>query len=301
MEKEEIWWKQRSRIDWLKFGDKNTQFFHKKASQHSRKNTINRLKDPNGTWKFSRDDLHTVMADFFSNLFKGDNLFGIDECCDLLKCKVPTSMVEDLIRPYTREEVLNALLAMSPTKTSGLDGFSALFFQKLWDVIGEDLSSIVLGILNDHQNPTDVNYTYITLIPKTSNAIYPSQFRPISLCNVTMKIVTKCIANRLKMVQPSLIDETQSAFVPDRLITENALIAFEAFHYLKHKTKGKKGHLALKLDMMKAYDRMEWRFLISVLRGMVFPPPFIELIMRCVTSVSYSVIINGDVGPRITP
>lgn len=110
-----------------------------------------------------------------------------------------------------------------------------------------------------------------------------------------MELVTKCIANRLKYVLPILIDNTQSAFVLGQLIIDNALISFEAFHYLKHKTKGKRGYMALKLDMSKAYDRMEWRFLYSVLRGMEFPISFINLIMRCVTSVSYLVIINGKV------
>lgn len=80
-----------------------------------------------------------------------------------------------------------------------------------------------------------------------------------------MKIVTKCINNRLKVVVPSHITETQSAFVHGRLITDNALITFEAFHYLEKKKNGHEGYIALKLDMSKPYDRMEWRFLYSVL------------------------------------
>lgn len=142
-------------------------------------------------------------------------------------------MQADLLRPYTKEDVLHALQDMSPTKSPSPDGFSALFFQKYWDAVGNDLSSVILQILNDFRDPFYFKYTYIALIPKLPASTQPSHFCPISLCNVTMKLVTKCIANRLKPVLPMLIDETQSAFVPVRLITDNALIAFETFHYLK--------------------------------------------------------------------
>lgn len=145
------------------------------------------------------------MVEFFSNLFKGDDLINIDECCNSLNCKIHANIIADLIRPYNREDVLHALLSMSPTKTPGLDGFNALFFQKFWDVVGDNLSSMVLGILNDCQNPVDINHTYFTLIPKVPRATCPSQYRPISLCNVAMKIVTKCIANRLKLVLPDIL------------------------------------------------------------------------------------------------
>lgn len=143
-------------------------------------------------------------------------------------------MIGELVRPYNRD-VFNALHTMNPTKPPRPDGFNALFFQKYWDVVRDDLSSVVLRIPNNCQNPSKINRTYITLIPKVPHATCPSQFRPISLCNVAMKIVTKCIANRLKLVLPDLIDETQSAFVPGCLVTDNAIIAFEAFHYLEQK------------------------------------------------------------------
>lgn len=109
-----------------------------------------------------------------------------------------------------------------------------------------------------------------------------------------MKIVTKTIANWIKSYLPSLINETQSTFVPERLIIDNVLIAHEAFHYLKKKKHGRKGYMAIKLDFSKAYDRVDWRFLYKVLTKMTFMTSIVNLIMKCVTFVSYSIIVNGE-------
>lgn len=116
-----------------------------------------------------------------------------------------------------------------------------------------------------------------------------------------MKIVTKTIANKLKLVLPDLISEQQNAFVPHRLITDNAIIAFEIFHYLKKKKKDIKGYFALKLDMTKAYDKIELSFINEVMNSMNFPKSFSDLIMRCISTVSFSVLINGKQSASFTP
>ena len=102
-----------------------------------------------------------------------------------------------------------------------------------------------------------LNHTHIVLIPKVKNPVKMSDFRPISLCNVIYKIITKMLANRLKQILPQIIGLTQSAFVPRRLITDNVLVSYEALHTMHGRKKGKTGSLALKLDVSKAYDRME--------------------------------------------
>lgn len=113
------------------------------------------------------------------------------------------------------------------------------------------------------------------------------------MCNVIIKIVTKTIANRLKPVLPNLISDTQSAFVPGRLIFDNSLLAFELFHAMKNNSSKKARSFALKLDMSKAYDCVEWSFLKSILLRTGLSPAFVGLIMRCVSSVSYAVLVNG--------
>ncbi|KAA3466906.1 reverse transcriptase [Gossypium australe] len=145
------------------------------------------------------------------------------------------------------EEVRAALRGMGPTKAPGSDGFLALFFQKYWHIIGKEVMEYCLSILNGNKGVEPVNITEIVLIPKIPNPSTLVNFRPISLCTVMYKIVAKTIANRLQ----------SSAFVPGRLITDNVLLAYEILHTFRQKRTGKKGYMALKLDMSKAYDRVE--------------------------------------------
>jgi len=127
-----------------------------------------------------------------------------------------------LCREFTREEVNITIHQMHSLKASGLDGFLALFYKKYWHVVGEDVTSFVLDIVINNANPSSIYNTFICLIPKVSKPKYPKQLRLICLCNVSMKIVTKCIANRLKTILSELVGITQSAFIPVRQITDNA-------------------------------------------------------------------------------
>ena len=100
---------------------------------------------------------------------------------------------------------------------------------------------------------------------------------------------------------PALIHETQSAFVPGRQILDNGLLALEIFHFLKNKKSGSIGHYTLKLDMSKAYDRVEWTFPRKIMEKMHFSPHIIDVIMSCVSYVSYSILTNGTPGEVFSP
>jgi hypothetical protein len=138
-----------------------------------------------------------------------------------------------------------------------------------------------------------INATHIVLIPKKKISSRVTDFRPISLCNVIYKLISKVLANRLKKFLPQIISQTQSAFVEGRHITDNILAAFETLHTMQTKLKGKQGFMALKLDMSKAYDRVEWGFLEGVMSRLGFQDRWIHLIKGCFRSVSYSVLVNG--------
>lgn len=152
--------------------------------------------------------------------------------------------------------------------------------------MGEDVTKAILDELNNSAPMENWNKTIITLIPKVTNPLMVKEFRLISLCNICYKIIARAMTNRLRSWMPTIIDETQCAFIPGRLI--NIILGFEAIHWMRNIKNGKFGYAALKLDMSKAYDRVEWKFLEVIMNKMGFSESWVQLVMRCVSSVSYS-------------
>ncbi|XP_062158001.1 uncharacterized protein LOC133865598 [Alnus glutinosa] len=202
---------------------------------------------------------------------------------------------------FTLEEINEALAQMHPLKAPGPDGFGVCFYQQHSDIVGEEVIKVALDFLNKGFFDSSFNSTFIVLIPKLHVPVSVGDYRPISLCNVLYKIVTKVLANRLKKVLPALISPNQSAFVPGRLITDNIIVAYEALHTMNTRMREKKGYMAVKLDMSKAYDRVEWVFLEKMMRKMGFAEQWIKLIMNCVSTVSYSMLINGQPMEQFSP
>jgi hypothetical protein len=137
------------------------------------------------------------------------------------------------------------------------------FFKKCWNILGVKLTEEVLEAINKKCIPIGWNDTVIVLIPKVKAPESITRFRPISLCNVLYKVISKMIAGRLKLILDDIISQVQSAFVPGRLISDNILIAYDCLHKIKNKRIGKEGLCVVKLDMHKAYDRVEWNFFWS--------------------------------------
>lgn len=178
---------------------------------------------------------------------------------------------------------------------------SPIFYQKYWDIVGPNVVNCVLDALNSGVLPCGINETYICLIPKINSLLKIIDFWPISLCNMVYKIISKVLANRLKRILTKVIDESQSAFMPSRSITDNVLVAFEMMHCIDQRRKGKKAFMAVKLDMSNAYDRVEWSYLEAMMRRMGFHKKCIALMMMCVSTVSYLILINREPKGKIVP
>ena len=146
-----------------------------------------------------------------------------------------------------------------------------------------------------------MNYTHIVLIPKINEPKTVADYRPISFTNVISRLVSKVLASRLKLILPNVISDSQSVFVPNRLITDNNTVAFEVLHRMRNKRTGRKRQMAIKLDISKAYDRVEWSFLRNIMIKLGFDVRWIQLAMEIACTASYSVLINGEPKGYIIP
>ncbi|XP_019186519.1 PREDICTED: uncharacterized protein LOC109181223 [Ipomoea nil] len=297
---EDTYWRQRAKQHWLKDADANTRFYHRYASHRKKKNAITKVMNNDGDW-IEGDAMRNVILDYYRGIFNSSSPTVNDDFFGSIQSRVTGTQNESLLRPFEESEVKSALFSMYPDKAPGPDGMNPGFYQHFWDVVGTDVSSYILNCLNTCSMPDKLNETNIILIPKKKTPEMVSDYRPIALSNVVYRVMAKMITARMKPLMENIISESQSAFISGRLITDNILIAAEVGHYLNRKQCGLTGWGALKLDMAKAYDHMEWSFLQRMLRALGFDERWIELLMMCVTTVSYSVLVNGSRTDQIIP
>uniref|UniRef100_A0A803PJ09 Reverse transcriptase domain-containing protein n=1 Tax=Cannabis sativa TaxID=3483 RepID=A0A803PJ09_CANSA len=297
IDQREAFWKQRSKQIWLKEGDQNSSYFHKMATTRKRQNNIERLKDDQGNWVDWDNGLQTVVTNYFNSLFQSANT-SCQEVIDCVRNSTPDGAHSKFRQTVTEEEVKKTVFQMHPDKSLGPDGMTPAFYQKCWSIVGNDVVKVVKKFFDTREFEEGCGDAHIVLIPKKKNPEDMTQLRPIALCNVVYKIITKVLVNRMKPFMDLIVSDTQSAFIPGRLISDNVLISFEVLHYLKRKRKGKEGFMALKLEMSKAYDRIEWKFLEEILHKIGFDTWWIRLLMKCVTLARYIVTHGGrEMGP----
>jgi hypothetical protein len=166
-----------------------------------------------------------------------------------------------LTTPFTKDEFRVAMFSMHPDKCPGPNGYSPGIYQHFWNICSDDIFKECCNWLDTGHFLPDLNMTNIALIPKGNIQHSMKDWRLIALCNVLYKLISSVLANRLKLVLPQCISDNQSAFIPGRLILDNAMVAIEVLHAMKLRTRGNNGSVALKLDISKAYDRMDWAYL----------------------------------------
>jgi hypothetical protein len=194
---EDMMWLQRSRIAWLWEGNQNTQYFYRQAMWRAQKNKITKLKNQNNEWCEDPKVLQTMAVDFFRDLYSADSNVDPSKLIELMNTKITEDMNEALCRSFSVEEISDALFQMGPLKVPGPDGFPACFYQRHWEVLENDVVAPVQKFFEDGILPSGINDTTTVLILKGSNPEELKDFRPINLCNVIYKIISKCLVNRL--------------------------------------------------------------------------------------------------------
>lgn len=301
MKDEETYWWQKSRDKWLRRGDMNSTFFHNSVKAARARKHIDKLTNAEGVEVYSETAKGEVAVDFFYNLFKSSNPQPFTPWFHDMRSKVTPQMNADLIRRVSASEVREAVFSIHPSKASGPDGMSALFFQKFWNVMQEQVVGEVQRFFETGILPREWNYTHLCLIPKVPDPKVISDLRPISLCSVIYKVVSKIMTKRLAPGPQKIISPTQSAFVAERLMTDNITIAHEMIHSIGDSQDPNSANMVVKTDTSKAYDRVEWGYLRSLLCALGFDPKWVNWVMRCVTSVTYSVLINDQLHGMIIP
>ncbi|PKI64943.1 hypothetical protein CRG98_014657 [Punica granatum] len=253
---------------------------------------IETLKGDDGEWVDDEACLRQLTVSHFSRLYGEDSARG---AC-MTESRFPELLIEvgaALSVGVTIEEVRKALFNMPPFRAPGPDGYRAVFYQTNWDIICHSFLDFVRSVFEGGRSVAAMNSTLIAMIPKVQVPETIHQFHPISLCNVSYKITTKIVANRLQKYMPSLISPYRSSFIPGRHIQDNIIVAQELIHYMR-RMKRKKGFMALKIDLEKAYDRLSWDFLNATLSLAAFEDQILE-IMRILD------VFCGASGQKVSP
>ncbi|KAL0292780.1 UNVERIFIED_CONTAM: hypothetical protein Sradi_6973800 [Sesamum radiatum] len=258
--------RQRAKLRWLKYGDRcSTVFFRQ----------INRTR--------------VKLRVFQITNAAGDTITEADQ--PYLKHTLTLEEATALTLPISPSEIKEAFFDISEDSAPGPDGFTSAFFKAAWDEIGADVCAAISEFFVSGRILKQINATLLVLIPKVQLPTRVSEFRPIACCNVMYKAIAKILVKRMKLVLHSLIDYSQNAFVPGRCIADNILLAQELLSGYNQARLPQR--CTIKIDIQKAYDSVQWDFLLQILKLFNFPSQFISWVEQCVTTAAFSIALNG--------
>ena len=245
MDREEIKWAQKARSNWIIQGDRNTKYFQTIVNQRRARNRITLLKREDGSNTNNIEEIENLLVKHFKDRFYEPNSYSFDSILENLSTirfpKLSQQQVLQLDSPISNDEIEMVVFQLGAHKALGPVGIPTFFFQEYWAMVKQDILNSTQAFFHSGSLLKALNKTFITLIPKVSVPEEVTQFRPINLCNVTYKIITKIMVNRLKPLMNSLISPFQNAFIQDRNISDNILLAHEIMDTIGKKRAGKKG------------------------------------------------------------
>ena len=228
------------------------------------------LKDERGNEYFAEGAKGHLAVEYFRELFMSSNPSDLETLFDGFQSRVTPALNEALLREITDEEIRAAAFSVKGSSAPGEDGLTGVFYRNYWHIVGPKVIEEVHSFFQTSVLPAGWNHTQLCLLPKITKPETMKYMRPISLCSVQYKIVSKLLSERMKPIMDSIISDTQGAFVAGRFISDNIVVAHEMVHGLRTKKLISKEFMAIKTDMSKAYDRVEWNFLESLLEKMGF-------------------------------
>lgn len=224
-------------------------FFHVKATIHRAYKNIQQLQDPQNNWINKKEDVVQLILDHYSQQYMAPPTEINEEIFTNIRPRLTHRQSDVLTKEVTTTEIKQALFSINSESAPGPDGYTSKFFKVFWETTHPQLIAMVRSFFNNLNMHPLMNHTNITLIPKVDHPSKPSQYRPIGLCNVTYKIISKNLVNRIRPLLPFLISPYQSAFVPQRSIHDNIAIAGELFHHIRTSSLTKDPKIALELDI----------------------------------------------------
>ncbi|XP_043717726.1 uncharacterized protein LOC122665640 [Telopea speciosissima] len=267
-------WHEKTRIKWLREGDRNSKFFHVSTLIKRSKVHIRALKDSGGAWVSDPGEVANLILSFFENFHKA---VPLEEHLDLLDVIPHLIEDRDLVFlnavPDTREIKL-AMWDLDLDGLPGLDGFQGFFFRHCWDIIERDVYRAVSSFFKEAIIPKGVNNCFISLIPKVEEAVSLEKFCPICMGNFVCKIISKILASKLGVLLPRLISEELGAFQKGKVIFSNIGFASELANLMHKSVRG--CGIGVKVDISKAYDSLSWDFLFKVLKKFGFSDWFLD-------------------------
>jgi hypothetical protein len=200
--------------------------------------------------------------------------------------------------PITQVEVDQVIQELPTGKAPSPDGFTTEFFHSCWPMLREEVWQLVEESCNSVKFLPTLNATFLTLIPKEERVINPKKFRPITLCNVIYKIISKVIDLRLKPILPFIIFKEQSRYVEGRKIMDSIILVHETIHSLKST---RTPCMLLKLDLSKDFDKLRWKYMKELLSAFGFNKDWVSWIMKLISLTFFSILVNGVPSQPFSP